>query len=167
MRERGFALAGLLASPTAWLLVGCALLSFTTWAATNRWQAAKQREAQVRAEYAAFVAQVKLRGEQAEKEKAKIEADWKIALQERSKRYEKQLANLRSERDAAQRVLDHYASSGGGAVPGVPQPPGASGPGQSDTVPRAALEQLARDAQVTTLLFNDCRDSWKALTAAR
>jgi hypothetical protein len=66
---------GLLASPTLWLGIGCALLAFTTWASYNRWQAAVQREAQVRGEFDAFVAAVKARGEERERETAKKEAE--------------------------------------------------------------------------------------------
>lgn len=71
MSQRGFAL---LASPTLWLAVGCGLLAFTTWASYNRWQAAVEREAKVRGEFAAFVEGVKQRGLEQERETAEKEA---------------------------------------------------------------------------------------------
>jgi hypothetical protein len=79
MNQRGFLPMGLLASPTLWLGIGCALLAFTTWASYNRWQAAVEREAKVRGEFSAFVEGVKKRGEEQEKaaDLARRDADLK------------------------------------------------------------------------------------------
>ena len=123
-----------------------------------------EREA-VQARFDGFVIEAKRLGEeQNAKAKAKEEAD-RETLQKQKSSYEGQLAKLRSERNAAQRVLDHYASTNRGEMPGTASAPGAPGSGPADVVPRAALEQLARDAQETTLMFMECRDSWKAVAA--
>ena len=163
MNQRGFLPMGLLASPTLWLGIGCALLAFTTWASYNRWQAAVEREAKVRGEFDGFVAAVKARGEEQEREAEARNVKNRKVLAEQKGTYEKRLAVLRSERDAAQRVLDHYASSGGGEVPRDSTAASPPGQGSADSVPRAALEQLARDAQETTLMFMECRDGWKKM----
>jgi hypothetical protein len=119
----------------------------------------------VQAQFGAFRMEVEAAGEKAKKESAAKELHDKLVLQEKQKFYETQLNKLRSERNAARRVLDHYASATRSEVPRVPESAGTSEQGQSDTVPRSALEQLARDAQETTLMFNECRDSWKAISA--
>ena len=80
MNERGFAFAALLGSPTAWLALGCALLAGTTWLMYGRWQAAVERTATVKGEYAAFVEAVKQRGLEAERENARVVEAWRSAV---------------------------------------------------------------------------------------
>jgi hypothetical protein len=111
MNQRGFLPVGLLASPTLWLGIGCALLAFTTWASYNRWQAAVEREAKVRGEFAAFTEGVKQRGEEREKETADKEAKDRETFKLIKAKWTADLAS----RDAAlQRLRDRPPTDSGG-----------------------------------------------------
>lgn len=124
----------------------------------------------LQAEYDLFVQNVARAGEEREKENERIAQNWRAALSQQKGAYEKRLAVLRGERDdLARRVLDYYraeAGAGRGEVPRDSGAAGAPGPGPADDVARRTLEALARDAQETTLMFLECRDSWRAMVEA-
>lgn len=122
MNQRGFLPVGLLASPTLWLGVGCALLALTTWVSYNRWQAAVEREARVRGEFDAFVSAVKARGEEQERETASKEAKNRETFKLTKARYTADLArrdaDLKRLRDAptdpSGRPLPQFSACPGG-----------------------------------------------------
>ena len=101
MGQRGFAFAGLLASPSLWLGLGCALLAFSSWALYKQWTAALEREAKVRTEFAAFVEGVKRRGEEQERETEAKEAKDRETFKTIRARYAADIAS----RDAALKRL--------------------------------------------------------------
>jgi predicted signal transduction protein with EAL and GGDEF domain len=167
-RESGF-LAFLLGNPMMLLAAGLGIALVVAGISLKvqsvRLANAKTETAQAKGELAAFVGAVKQRGEEQEKASDAKEAKDRAYLKQQKSVYEKRLADLRGERDAAQRVLDHYASGRSGEVPRDSTSAGQPGQGPADSVPRAALERLARDAQETTLMFMECRDGWKAMAA--
>jgi hypothetical protein len=127
---------------------------------------AQEDAARIQGQFDGFVAQVKQRGEEAQREADEEKARQARVLTERSKAYEVQLAKLRADKRTVDRVLQHYiAGAGSRAVPAIPPTSDASGSGCADTVApyRGALEKLTREAAETTLMFNECRDTWKSL----
>ena len=125
--------------------------------------AERAEKERIQAEYAGFVLEVERKGKAQEKAAAEKEARDHEVLAQQEMNYAKRLAVLRSERDAVQRMLDHYRSASGSKVPGVPGVTGTPEPRPADAVAREAIERFVRDAQETTLMFMECRDSWKAV----
>lgn len=148
---------GLLASPTLWLGIGCALLAFTTWASYNRWQAAVEREAKVRGEYAAFQAEVQKLGEAAQ---AKADTEMK-RQKEVNDALSKKLRALGTVNVELRAHLDRLRERpierpDGSSVPVTTiGPGGATSPSGAERVPaedyRALEARAAYDAQTVML----------------
>ena len=149
MRERGFIPLSILGSPTVWLALGCALLAFTSWAMYGRWQAAVEREAKVRGEFDGFVAAVKARGEEQERETAKREAkdreQFKIVKAKYAADLARRDADLRRLRERPPERPDRSE------VPVTTCGPGGPDATATESVPladyRALEERAASDAQ--------------------
>lgn len=153
MRERGFIPLSILGSPTVWLALGCALLAFTSWAMYGRWQAAVEREAKIKGEYAAFIDAVKQRTLEIEAENDKRDKQWKAALADQRAAATRDRAALRAD---LERVRGRPVDPGGREIP-VTSCPG-TGPNDvsAKLVPLTQYESLqeraANDAlQVTRL----------------
>jgi hypothetical protein len=156
-RQQGFLPVGLLASPTLWLGIGCALLAFSSWMLYKQWTAALEREAKARGEYAAFRAETERLGDEA---KAKADAEIKRqkevndGLQKRLKALGGVNAELRAH---VERLRERPPERPDGSS--VPTracgPAGADGAGAAESVPLAdyrALEaRAAYDAQTVML----------------
>lgn len=157
MRERGFAFAGLLASPSLWLGLGCALLAFSSFMLYKQWVAALEREAKVRGEYAAFQAETERLGLEA---KAKADAELKRqkevndGLQKRLKALGGVNAELRAHIERL-RARPPERPDGSSVSVTACGPAGADGAGAAERVSledyRALEARAAYDAQTVML----------------